>query len=104
MLAVLDGAASVDGQRRIRCTQSQTLGCNWLVPDEQEAYRRGRCLADSLIRREPDTSDTIAREKLVPTAAALRRLVHQLSDFGLPIEPFWLAFVHRVIRETARTN
>jgi hypothetical protein len=68
MLAVLDGAASVDGQRWIRCTQSQTLGCAWLVPDEQEAYRR---------------------EKLVPTAAALRRLVHQLLDFGLPIEPFW---------------
>ncbi len=89
MLAVLDGAASVDGQRWIRCTQSQTLGCNWLVPDEQEAYRRGRCLADSLIRREPDAADTIAREKLVPTAAALRRLVHQLLDLGLPVDPFW---------------
>ena len=89
MLAVLDGAATVDGQRWIRCTQSQALGCNWLVPEEQEADRRGRCLADSLIRREPDTGDTIAREKLVPTAVALRRLVYQLLDLGLPVEPFW---------------
>ncbi len=89
MLAVLDGAATVDGRRWIRCTQSQALGCNWLVPEEQEADRRGRCLADSLIRREPDTADTIAREKLVPTAVALRRLVYQLLDLGLPVDPFW---------------
>ena len=89
MLDVLDGAATVDGQRWIRCTQSRTLDCNWLVPEEQEAYRRGRCLADSLIRREPDAADTIAREKLVPTAASLRRLVHQLLDLGLPVDPFW---------------
>ena len=54
-----------------------------------DAYQRGRCLADSLIRREPDAADTIAREKLVPTAAALRRLVYQLLDIGLPVDPFW---------------
>ena len=89
MFPVLDGAATVDGQRWIRCTQSHALGCNWLVPEEQEADRRGRCLADSLIRREPDAADTIAREKLVPTAVALRRLVHQLLELGLPVEPFW---------------
>jgi hypothetical protein len=89
MIAVLDGAATVEDLRWIRCTQSQALGCNWLVPEEQEADRRGRCLADSLIRREPDTGDTIAREKLVPTAVALRRLVYQLLDLGLPVEPFW---------------
>ena len=57
--------------------------------EEQDAYQRGRCQADSLIRREPDASDTIAREKLVPTAAALRRLVFQLLDIGLPVDPFW---------------
>jgi len=72
MLAVADGTVIADGQRWIRCTQNSTLGCNWLVvEEEQEAHQRGRCLADSLIRREPDASDTIAREKLVPTAAAL---------------------------------
>ena len=90
MLAVAEDAVSVDGRRWIRCTQSATLGCNWLVPEEdRDAYQRGRCQADSLIRREPDASDTIAREKLVPTAAALRRLVYQLLEIGLPVDPFW---------------
>lgn len=90
MLPLVDGAATVDGQRWIRCTQSMTLGCNWLAQDES-TYERGRCLAHSLIRREPDADDTLAREKLVPTAAALRRLVYQLDDIGLPIDPFWRA-------------
>jgi hypothetical protein len=66
MLTVADGTVIADGQRWIRCTQqNSTLGCNWLVvEEEQETHQRGRCLADSLIRREPDASDTIAREKL----------------------------------------
>ncbi|MDG4668282.1 putative zinc-binding metallopeptidase [Mycobacterium sp. 236(2023)] len=86
----LDGSGVlVDGDRWSRCTQHATLACNWLVPETGEAYQRGRCLADSLIRHEPDPSDTLAREKLVPTAAALRRLVFQLVDIGLPIEPWW---------------
>lgn len=78
---------SADGW--VRCTQAEPLGCNWLVPADQHPAARGRCLADSLIRREPDADDTIAREKLVPTAAALRRLVYQLTDLGLPVDPYW---------------
>lgn len=89
MLTVVGDTATVDEQRWIRCTQNETLGCSWLVPEEQETYQRGRCLPDSLIRREPDAADTIAREKLVPTAVALRRLVYQLLDIGLPVDPFW---------------
>jgi hypothetical protein len=90
MVAVTEDGAVIDGRRWIRCTQWETLGCNWLVPEEEhEAYQRGRCLADSLIRREPESDDTIAREKLVPTSGALRRLVYQLDDLGLPIDPFW---------------
>ena len=54
-----------------------------------DAYERGRCLSDSLIRREPAADDTLAREKLVPTAEALRRLVYQLDELGLPVDPFW---------------
>ena len=88
MLPASDEAV-VDGQRWLRCTQHQPLGCNWLAPAEQTEYERGRCLADSLIRREPAADDTLAREKLVPTAAALRRLVYQLDDIGLPVDPFW---------------
>ena len=89
MVAVADGAADIDGQRWVRCTQNVTVGCNWLAPAEQTAYERGRCLADSLIRREPAGDDTLAREKLVPTSTALRRLVYQLDDIGLPVDPFW---------------
>ena len=90
MVAVADGSALVDGTRWVRCTQAAGLGCNWLTPAEQdEAYQRGRCLADSLIRHEPAPDDTLAREKLTPTAEALRRLVYQLVDLGLPIEPWW---------------
>ncbi len=90
MLALGDGAAIYEGIRWIRCTQHQTLRCNWLAREEQEAGPRGRCLAGSLIRHEPDADDTLAREKLIPTTLALRRLVFQLADIGLPIEPYWL--------------
>jgi hypothetical protein len=90
MLPVADGVAQVDEQRWVRCTQSATVGCNWLaLEEEQSPYERGRCLAHSLIRREPHADDTLAREKLVPTTGALRRLVYQLDDIGLPVDPFW---------------
>jgi hypothetical protein len=90
MPAISAGHATVDGARLIRCTQAAVLGCNWLVPGEEKDGRQpGRCLADSLIRREPDPDDTIAREKLADTASALHRLVYQLVDLGLPIDPFW---------------
>lgn len=89
MVVLTDGTATVGDIVWARCTQSGPLGCNWLAPEAQEAEQRGRCLSDSLIRREPDPDDTIAREKLVPTAVALRRLVYQLDDLGLPIDPYW---------------
>ena len=89
MVVTEGGTASVDGQRWVCCTQASVLGCNWLTPEDQQAYQRGRCLAHALIRNEPATDDTLAREKLVPTATALRRLVYQLDDLGLPITPWW---------------
>ena len=86
MFQLGDEGVDIDGRCWIRCTQSLTLGCNWLVPEDgDDAGARGRCLPDSLIRREPDASDTVAREKLVPTAQALRRLIYQLLDLGLPV-------------------
>lgn len=95
MVAVQGDAALIDGQEWVRCTQAGPLGCNWLTPATPESpqapdiYARGRCLPDSLIRREPAADDTLAREKLTPTAEALRRLVYQLVDLGLPVEPWW---------------
>jgi hypothetical protein len=81
MVATSSGKAVIDGERWIACTKAASLGCNWLVPEEQEFKgQRGRCLADSLVRREPDADDTIALEKLASTATALRRLIYQLID------------------------
>jgi hypothetical protein len=89
MVATSQDTATVDGQQWLRCTQHGPTGCNWLTTVEQDEYQRGRCLPCSLIRREPDFDDTIAREKLASTTTALRRLVFQLVDIGLPVEPFW---------------
>ena len=90
MVATSSRTAVVDGQAWVACTRAASLGCNWLVPQDQElGGTRGRCLADSLIRREPDADDTIAVEKLVSTGIALRRLIYQLIDIGLPVDPFW---------------
>lgn len=89
MAVLSDGTAEIDGEEWLRCTQHAPLGCNWLAPAEYDVAARGRCLADSLIRRKPDADDTVAREKLAPTAVALRRLVYQLVDLGLPVDPYW---------------
>src|ERR1700735_4821062 len=90
MDATSSGAAVIDGQIWIACTKAASLGCNWLVPQEQElGGQQGRCLADSLIRREPDTDDTVAVEKLVSTGIALRRLICQLIDIGFAVRPVW---------------
>jgi hypothetical protein len=124
MVATSSGAAVVDGQVWVVCTRAAGLGCNWLVPRDQElGGQRGRCLADSLIRREPDADDTIAMEKLVSYEdAPIERLLEDWKWLSLcfnrvntamgknPLYPFdippavvrKLAFVHKVIRETAR--
>ena len=41
MLPVADGVAQIDGQRWVRCTQSETLGCNWLAARGTVALRTG---------------------------------------------------------------
>ncbi|SPM42829.1 Uncharacterized protein MNAB215_5049 [Mycobacterium numidiamassiliense] len=90
MVATSSDRAAVGGGHWIACTKAADLGCNWLVPEEQrDQAGRGRCLADSLIRREPAADDTIAVEKLVSTAVDLRRLTCQLLDLGLTVDPFW---------------
>ncbi len=90
MVATSSGSAVIEDQTWIACTRSDILDCNWLVPEEQEfGGEQGRCLAHSLIRRQPEADDTIAMEKLASTAFALRRLIYQLIDIGLPVEPFW---------------
>lgn len=90
IVATSSNTALIEGRIWTACTKAADLGCNWLVPEEHDLEgQRGRCLADSLIRREPDADDTIAVEKLVSTGIALRRLIYQLLDIGLPVDPYW---------------
>ncbi len=74
----------VDGSTWFTCT-NRSWKCNWLAVDDSGT---GTCLACRLIRRRPDSDDTIALEKLATTSAKLRMLVHQLMDLGLPILPW----------------
>jgi hypothetical protein len=90
IVAIADGGAVIDGSQWVLCTKSVSIGCNWLVPEEQDdEILRGRCLPDSLIRREPAVDDTIAQEKLADTTTAMHRLILQLLEIGLPVDPFW---------------
>jgi hypothetical protein len=84
----VDGAMEgviVDGTRWMRCV-NWSWQCNWLVSVDDES---GRCFACRLIRRRPESDDTIALEKLADTGVALRRLLVQLLDLGLPIVPYY---------------
>ena len=88
MVALTDGAAEVAGQRWVRVHPARAPGLQ--LADARGGRRRhpqalpGR-LAD---RRRPDPDDTIAG-KLVPTRGGLRRLIYQLVDIGLPVDPYW---------------
>ena len=75
----------VDGSRWVRCV-NWSWQCNWLVSVHDEA---GSCFACRLTRRRPASDDTIALEKLADTGVALRRLLVQLLELGLPVEPYY---------------
>jgi hypothetical protein len=83
--ATRDGV-SVDGRTWFPCS-NRDWRCNWLVAADAGA---GRCLSCRLNRRRPDASDTIALEKLADAMLVLRRLLVQLAELGLPIDPFYL--------------
>ncbi|AYG03779.1 zinc-binding metallopeptidase family protein [Gryllotalpicola protaetiae] len=77
---------AADGSTTWYTCSNRQWGCNWLVDEDAEA---GRCLSCRLTRARPDAGDTIALEKLVHVEQAKRRLVLQLLDLGLPIEPWY---------------
>ena len=82
------GAGRHDGRRRRAgcAARNWSWQCNWLVADDDES---GRCFACRLIRRRPDSDDTIALEKLADTGVDLRRLLVQLFALGLPVVPYY---------------
>ncbi|WP_224785691.1 zinc-binding metallopeptidase family protein [Microbacterium caowuchunii] len=79
------GKADIHGETWFTCSQ-RGWGCNWLV---HEHAGSGRCFSCRLTRKTPDTQDTIALEKLAKTEESKRRLVLQLADLGLPMEPWY---------------
>lgn len=62
--------------------------CNWLVADQTGS---GRCFSCRLVRRRPDSDDTIALEKLALTMPSVRKLLMQLRTLGIPVDPHFEA-------------
>jgi len=75
----------IDGVRWWRCSNA-FWGCNWLVAEETGS---GECFSCRLTRRRPDPTDTPAMEKLAAVELDKRRLIIQLYQLGLPIEPYY---------------
>ncbi|MGA1836773.1 putative zinc-binding metallopeptidase [Herbiconiux sp. 11R-BC] len=75
----------IDGERWWRCS-NRGWQCNWLAADGQPS---GQCLSCRLTRRRPESTDTVALEKLADAAVDKRRLLVQLLDLGLPITPYY---------------
>jgi hypothetical protein len=66
-----------------RCLNA-SWGCNWMLPaDEGDVW----CLSCRLTRGRPDEADPVAVSAWSAAEAAKRRLVFQLGELGLPIEP-----------------
>jgi hypothetical protein len=76
---------TVDGRGWFRCAHWER-GCNWLTADDAES---GRCYADSFVREGPAPDDTEAMSELDSTLKALRRLIFELMDLGLPIHQYY---------------
>lgn len=66
-----------------RCITAETTGCNWLVPDGPPQA----CESCVLTRTRPDPHDADAAAELLRAEMAKRRLVFQLAELGLPVQP-----------------
>jgi hypothetical protein len=66
-----------------RCATRWATGCNWLVPSGSGLM----CASCSLTRVRPADSDAVGMAEFVRAETAKRRLLFQLGQLGLPIEP-----------------
>ena len=73
---------------RQRCANHQAIGCSWLADDGPDTL----CLSCRLTRTRPADVDTDALASWASTEADKRRLVYQLLDLGLPVDPDDLRF------------
>ncbi len=75
----------IGGRTWVPCS-NRTWRCNWLVADDAGA---AQCMSCRLVRRRPEASDTLAQEKLADASTVQRRLLVQLAELGLPVDPFY---------------
>jgi hypothetical protein len=66
-----------------RCATADVTGCNWLVPADTDAM----CQSCVLTRTRPADDDVEGMEEFVRAESAKRRLIFQLDELGLPIDP-----------------
>ena len=66
-----------------RCATATLTGCNWLVPAGSTAL----CASCQLTRTRPADGDAEGLAELVQSEMAKRRLIFQLAELGLPVEP-----------------
>jgi hypothetical protein len=85
MVCAPSQTVTVNGDGWFRCAHWER-GCNWLTADDAES---GRCYADSFVREGPAPDDNEAMSELDSTLKALRRLIFELMDLGLPINPYY---------------
>ena len=85
MVCAPSQTVTVNGSGWFRCAHWER-GCNWLTADDSES---GRCFADSFVREGPAPDDTEAMSELDSTLKDLRRLIFELMDLGLPIQPYY---------------
>ena len=74
-----------DGHTWFPCS-NRDWRCNWLVADDAGA---AQCFSCRLTRRRPNADDTIALEKLADAGRVKRRLLVQLAELGIPVDPFY---------------
>ena len=85
MVELTDDGASVADRSWTACI-NRGWECNWLLPTDAGS---GRCFSCRLNRNRPASDDTIALEKLAEASKAKRRLLIQLAEMGLPVDPFY---------------
>ena len=81
-LVLVPGGAQDRGL--VRCANAELARCNWIVEDDDPS---GLCRSCRLTQTRPADADEQGLEEFARAEAAKRRLVFQLLDLELPIEP-----------------
>jgi hypothetical protein len=85
MVELSQSGVALGAQSWITCA-NRGWECNWLLPEDAGT---ARCFCCRLTRNRPASDDTIALEKLVEASRSKRRLLIQLAQLGLPVDPYY---------------